>query len=320
MKSKNSALLSLLLAGMLASSAGHAQEFPNKPIRFIVPYAAGATLDNVARVVGQEMSKILAQPVVIENKPGADAIIGFEYVAKQAPADGYTIMIAAVSGLATLPLTVANLRFDPLKDLPPLVGMVEGKYILSVPGQLPAKNFSELVALAKASPGKLNFGASSTTVRLQTEALLRELGINVVYVPYRSGAQYIQAIASGEIQMGFMAEGSAMSIAQRARALAVTGSQRSDNFRDVPTFNELGLPSIRGVSYSLNVRAGTPKAAADKIQAAAIQALRQPEVKAQLAKMGLDAVAQGPEEAARRLADEARVFADVARRAGITPQ
>ena len=314
-----SAAFSAAFSAALTTSA-LAQNFPNKQIHFVVPYGAGATLDNVAPLVGQEISKTLAQPVVVENKTGADGIIGFEYVAKQAPADGYTICIAAVSGLATLPLTVKGLRFDPLKDLPPLVGMVEGKYILTVPNTLPAKNFAEFVALAKASPGKLNYGASSTTVRLQSEALLAALGIDVVYVPYKSGPQYIQAIAAGEIQMGFVAEGSAMSIANRARAIAVTGPQRTSNFPGVPTFDEVKLTSIRGVAYSLNVRAGTPKAAADRLQAAVQQALALPEVKDKLAKMGLDAVAQGPEAAAQRLADEARTFAAVAAKAGVKPE
>ena len=308
-----------LVPTLLAASRAGAQDFPNKPVHFIVPYGAGATLDIVARVVGQEMAKSLAQPVVVENKPGADAIIGFEYVAKQVPADGYTIMIAAVSGLATLPLTVKALRFDPLADLPPVLGMVEGRYILTASTKLPVKTFTEFVAYAKANPGKLNFGASSTTVRLQTEALLRELGINVVYVPYKSGPTYIQAIESGEIQLGFVAEGSAMSMGERARILAVTGYKRSENFRDVPTFVELGLPGIRGVSYSLNMRVGTPKTAIDRIQAAAAQALAQPDVKAQLLKMGLDPVAQPADAAARRLAEEARAFGDVARKAGIQP-
>lgn len=309
----------LATACAAATSGLRAQDFPSRPIRFVVPYGAGATLDLVARVVGQEMARILAQPVVVENKPGADAIIGFEYVAKQMPADGYTIMIAAVSGLATLPLTVKGLRFDPLSDLPPVLGLVEGKYILTVSTQLPVRTFAEFVAHARANPGKLNFGASSTTVRLQTEALLRELGLNVTYVPYRSGPTYIQAIETGEIQMGFVAEGSAMAMGDKARVLAVTGADRSANFRDVPTFVELGLPSIRGVSYSLNVRAGTPRAAWDKLQATATQALQQREVRAQLLKMGLDPVAQPAEAAAKRLAEEARLFGDVARKAGIQP-
>jgi tripartite-type tricarboxylate transporter receptor subunit TctC len=130
----------------------------------------------------------LGQPVVVENKPGADAIIGFEYVARQLPADGYTLVIAAVSGLATLKLTSKDLRFDPLRDLPPLTDMVEGKYVFGSSSGQPWKSFAEFVSYAKAHPGKLNYGASSTTVRMQTDALMRDLGLDTVYVPYRSGA------------------------------------------------------------------------------------------------------------------------------------
>ncbi len=315
-------LFSSFLIGTCATAItpARAQDYPNKAVRFVVPYGAGATLDLVARVVGQELAKILGQAVVIENKPGADAMIGFEYVAKQVPADGYTIVIAAVSGLATLPLTSKSLRFDPLKDLPPVVGMVEGKYILTTPATFSAKTFAEFVAMAKASPGKLNYGASSTTVRLQTDALMRELGLNVVYVPYRSGPNYIQALATNEIQLGFMSESSAISIADRSRVLAVTGARRSEAFPNAPTFAELGMPGVMGVAYSLNLRAGTPKPIVDRLQAATQQALRVPEVRTALAKMGLDAVAQSSEVAAKRLADEARMFAEVAKRAGIKPE
>src|SRR4051794_19934239 len=122
-------LLLAAFSALLFSAQAAAQDFPSKPIRYIVPYSPGATLDIVARTMAPEMAKALGQPVLVENKPGADAIIGFEYVAKQVPADGYTIAIAAVSGLATLQLTVKDLRFDPLKDLPPLTDMVEGRYI-----------------------------------------------------------------------------------------------------------------------------------------------------------------------------------------------
>lgn len=304
----------------LSAPIAQAQDFPNRAIRFVVPYAAGATLDTIGRVVGQELSRISGQSVVVENKPGADAIIGFEYVARQVPADGYTITMAAVSGLATLPLTVKNLRFDPLKDLPPLVGLVEGKYVLAIPAALPHKNFKEFVDYAKANPGKLNYGASSTTVRLQTEALKRALGLDIVYVPYKSGATYLQAIAGGEIQLGFAAEGSIRGLGARARAVAVTGDKRTSSFPDAPTFAELGLPTIQGVSYSVNVRAGTPKPIADKLEAMIIQAMRTPGVQAQMQKMGLDPVAHPSNVAAERLASEHKLFAGVAKAAGIQPE
>ena len=305
---------------LVIAGAAKAQEYPVKLIRYVVPYSAGATLDIVARVTGNELSKVLGQPIIIENRAGADGIIGFEYVAKQVPKDGYTIVIAAVSNLATLPVTVKELRFDPLKDLPPVTSLVEGRYIFGSASTLPWKNFGEFVAHAKANPGRLNYGASSTTVRLHSEALVRELGLNVVYIPYKEASAYIPAVGSGQVHMGFMAEGSAISLGDKMRVLATTGTQRRETFRDAPTFAELGLPRVRGVNYSLNVPAGVPKTVMDKLHSGAVKALQQPELKSQMAKIRLDVVGDSPEVAAKRLADEAQGFADVARMIGLKPE
>jgi tripartite-type tricarboxylate transporter receptor subunit TctC len=309
-----------LLAGSLQALGAApvaAQSYPNHPLRYIVPYGPGATLDIVARTMAPEMGKALGQPLIVENKPGADAIIGMEHVAKQSPADGYTVTIAAVAGLATLPLTVKSLRFDPLKDLPPVISMVEGAYIFGSSAKYPWKNFSEFVANAKANPGKLNYGASSTAVRLLSEALIRGAGLNIVYIPYKEGGAYISSVGAGEVQMGFMSEGSAIGLGERFRALAVTGAARRASYRDAPTFAELGHPEIRGVAYSLNVAAGTPRPMIERLNAAAAQALQQPEVKAQYAKMRLDVVGGSPEDAARALAGMARTYAEIAKSVGI---
>lgn len=302
---------------LLAALPALAQTYPNRPIRYIVPYGPGATLDIVARTMAPDMGKALGQPLIVENKPGADAIIGMEHVAKQSPADGYTVTIAAVAGLATLPLTVKDLRFDPLKDLPPVVSMVEGAYIFGSSAKYPWKTFNEFVANAKANPGKLNYGASSTAVRLLSEALIRSAGINIVYIPYREGGAYISSVGAGEVQMGFMSEGSAAGLGERFRALAVTGAARRPAFKDAPTFVELGHPEIRGVAYSLNVAAGTPKPIIDRLNAAANQALQQPDVKSQYAKMRLDIVGGTPEDAARILAGMAKTYAEIAKSVGI---
>ncbi len=308
------------IAFMLGAGPAMAQSYPAKPIRYIVPYGPGATLDTVARTMAPEMSKVLGQPVIVENKPGANAIIGLEFVAKQSPADGYTVTIAAVAGLATLPLTVKNLRFDPLLDLPPVIGLVEGAYVLGTSAKHSWRNFEEFAANAKANPGKLNYGASSTAVRLLSEALIRAAGLNIVYIPYKEGGAYIASVAGGEVQMGFMSEGSAIGLGERFRALAVTGAARRPSFPAAPTFAELGHPQLRGVAYSLNVAAGTPKAIIDRLNAAATQALAQPGVKAQYAKMRLTIVGDSPEAAAKFLADLAKTYADIARSAGIEAQ
>lgn len=312
--------LLLVAIGAGFAAPGIAQEFPARPIRYVVPNSPGTAVDMVARLMAPEMSRVLGQSVVVENKPGANETIGYEFVAKQMPADGYTIVIAAVSSLAILPFTVRELRLNTLADLPPLMNLVEGRYFFGSPSTAPWKSFAEMVAHARTNPGRLNYGGANPTVRFWKEAIVRELGIDVVYVPYREGARYLQALAAGEVQMGAMAESSAMTLGARFRPLAVTGSARNPAYPDVPTFRELGLSQIGGINYSLNVRAGTPKPVMDRLHAAASAALKQPEVKTALAKFQLEIVGDSPEAAARVLQDQGRLFADIAKKAGIVPE
>ena len=306
--------------GLFAGSCAMAQDYPSRPIRLVAANSVGTIPDLIARVIGPEMSKFLGQPVIIENKPGANSLIAYEYVAKQVPADGYTFASAIAPDLASLPVTTKALRFDPLKDLPPLIGLVRGRNAFGSSSKLPWKSFNELVAHAKANPGKLNYGAGATIVRLLAEALIREKGLDVIYVPYSGGAPYLNALASGEVQMGFLGASSAAAFGDRFRVLAITGEQRLATFPDAPTFAELGLPQFRGNSYSLNVPAGIPKIAFDKLYLAASRALQQPEPKALFGKLGLEITNETSETAARTLADEAKFYADIAQKIGIQPQ
>ncbi len=319
---KNASALcaTIAAAALLNPTVAWGQTFPNKPFRFIVPYSAGAAPDTLTRAFSQELTKATGQSVIIENKVGADGVIAFDFVANQMPADGYTLLLAAGAGLATLPLTAKNLRFDPLKDLPPVVGLVEGKYIFSIPALLPYKSFNELIAYVRANPGKTNYGSSNSTIRLQSEALFRGLGLSVVHVPYRASSNYLIGIANNEVQMGFTSEGSILGIGARARILGVTGETRSTHFPDAPTFAELGLPEIRGLTYWANVRAGTPKPIFDRLETLITQAMRTPEMRAVSQKLGLDPVALPSAVAAKRLLDEARVFANVAKQIGLQPE
>ncbi len=303
----------------LAPALAIAQDFPTRPIRMIVANTPGTIADILGRVMATEMAKTLGQPIVVENKPGANAIIGLEYVAKQ-PADGYILVSTAVTALASLPVTVKELRFDPLKDIPPLIGLIEGPYIFGSPAIAPWKNFTEFVAYAKANPRKLNYGAPAPTVRLPIEALIREIGLEIVHVPYPGGGPYMQAIVANEVQMGLIPESAAKTFGEKFRPIAVTGEKRVASMPDVPTFKELGYPQIRGLAYSFNVPAGTPKFAADKLYAAASRALKDPDIKARIAKMGFEIVEQSPEVAAKALNDEAKFLADVAKKIGLAPQ
>lgn len=299
----------------IAAGAASAQDFPARPIRIIVANNPGTTADLVPRVVAPEMSKVLGQPVVVENRPGADSLIGYEYVAKQ-PADGYTMASVLVPGLVTLPLTMKDLRFDPLKDLYPVADIIELKLVLGSSSKLPWKTLREFVAKAKAEPGKLNYGATGANVRLSTESLIGDLGLNMTYVPYAGGGPYIQALAGGEVHFGIIGEAQAISLGEKFRVLAQTGAQRSPVFRDVPTFAELGHPQIAGVIASLNVPAGTPRSVIDKLYAAASAALQHPDVKARFSKLQMEILNRAPEAAAKSLASQAKLFAEIAKKTG----
>lgn len=304
---------------LLAPALAAAQDYPNRPIKMVVANTPGTIADILGRVMATEMAKTLGQPIVVENRPGANAIIGLEYALKQ-PADGYTLISTAVTALASLPVTVKELRFDPLKDLPPIIGLVEGPYVFGSPAGAPWKNFAEFVAYAKANPRKLNYGSPAPTVRLPIEALIRDIGVEIVHVPYPGGGPYMQAIVANEVQIGLIPESAAKTFGEKFRPIAVTGERRLAAYPDVPTFKELGYPQIRGLAFSLNVPAGTPKAAADKLHAAASRALKDADIKARIAKMGFEIVDQSPDVAAKALADEARFLSDVARKIGLAPQ
>ena len=310
--------LLLWLAGAALAAGASAQDYPNKPIRLIVPSNPGVPMDMVARTLAPSMIKAMGQPVIVENKPGANLVIGMEYVVRQ-PADGYNLLLVAVGSLATLPVSVKDLRFDPLKDLPPVIGLAEDRYTFGSSSSLPWNTIQELVAHAKANPGKLNFGASNNSVRMLAEAVTRGSGMNVVYIPYSQASAYLTAMVSGEVHMGVLPTAVTIPWGDKFRVLAVSGSTRQPPFMHVPTFAELGMPQIPGTSYSINVATGTAKPVIDRVYAAGSYALQQPEVRDQFVKMNMVIVPETAEAAARKLADEARFYADVARRIGLTP-
>lgn len=314
------ALVLASIACLLGPASSLSQDFPSKPIRLIVADSPGASWDIVARLLAPDLSRLLGQPIVVENRPGGSYTIGLGFVAKQVPADGYTVAIAAIPGLAILPLTMKDLRFDPLKDLQAVVTLVEGRIALGTSSQFPWKNFDEMIAQARAAPGKLNYGSSGANSRLQMEAIVRASGVDIVFVPYKAGSVYLQGLVTGEVQMGILSEVSAGSYGDKMRVLAVTGERRSPHFPDVPTFAEIGRPEIRGTGYVLAAPAGVNREIIEKLNNAASRALSLPELKARLAKIRLDVIGDTPDGAAKRIAEESRLFADIARKIGFQPE
>lgn len=312
-----------LLGGLLATLSvqlAHAQAYPNKPIKFVAATSAGATADLIARVLADTMGKVMGHTITVEAKPGADQIIGMEYVARGNPADGYTVAVLGIDGQLLLPILKKELRFDPIKELTMVAGLGEMRYVLVGPASAPYKNFKELIDAVKASPGKFNYGASGPQVRFPTLMLIQELGLNMVYVPFAGGAPYITAVASGTIDWAVLSEASGNGIKPRGRIYAVTGQGRSVSNPDVPTFTELGFPRVYGPAYALAVRTGTPQAIIDRLSAAAGTALASEQARTSYAKMQF-AIKHEPAEGISRTANERYTFyREMANKAGIKPE
>ena len=309
----------VLLASGAASAAGIGA-YPDKPIRVIVPTSAGTTTDLLIRAIAPEMGKALGQPLVIEARPGANQVIGYEYCAKQVPADGYTACMVGVDGLALLPAVTKEMRFDAFRDLPPVIGLAESRYVLRSHASAPWTNFAEFVAYVKANPGKINYGASAPQVRFPMLLIMRQLGLDMLHVPYGGGARYLQALMAGEVHIGFTGEAAMAGAGDRVRGLAVTGDKRAPAYPDLPTFGQLKFPQIRGPSYSLNVRAGTPPDAVKKLHDAAGQALNAGDVRASLAKFPMEVLNESAEATQKRLVDAGRFYAEFAKAADIKPE
>lgn len=306
-------------AAVTATGSVQAQDFPTRPIRVIIPNAPGTIADLLMRAMGPEMTKRLGQPIVVENKPGAGQLIGYEYVAK-VPPDGYTLVTVSVTSLVLLPVITKDLRFDPTKDLPPIIGFMQGRLFLTAPANAPYKTFAEFVAYAKAHPGKLNFGSNSPSTRLPTEMMLQQLGLNLVHVPYPSSAAYNKAMLTGEVQLGALGPGDVATLGNGVRLLAITGDKRSPQYPDLPTFAELGFPQVLGAMFSLNGPAGLPPAVVNKLYDATVFALEQPSVKEQFAKQYAEIDIEPPAAAEKRLSAVEKVYVDAAKKIGLTPQ
>ena len=279
---------------MLWPAVSIAQDFPNHPIRFIVPFPAGGPSDVISRVLTDKMSSMLGQPVVIENRAGAGGLIGINSVAKSAP-DGYTIAIAPSSQLAMNVTLRDDMPFNPMKDLALLTQIVSVPEILVVNPNVPAKTLSELVALAKAEPGKLTFALTGPggMPHMAMELLKYTAGMDLVHAPYTGAAPAVNDLLGGHVQMMFADVPVLMGSikAGTLRALAIGSPKRIAILPDVPTTAELGMPKVEADNwYGLVAPVATPKPVLDRLYATASEALRSPEVKDKLAGQGVIAV------------------------------
>jgi len=301
-----SKLAAAAFALALASSQVAAQDaYPSKPVRWVVPYAAGGLPDTIARVLAQKVGESLGQPIIIENRGGAGGITGTEVVARAAP-DGYTFLVADVGQVAINPYLYTNLPFDPNKDLTP-VGLIATANLFLVANQsVPVKDFGELVQLARAKPGVLNYGSSGvgSIHHLSMEVLKSALGLNIVHIPYKGTGQSIPALVSGDVALAYAALPSiaAHVKAGRVKLLAVSTAGRSPTAPDVPTVAELGVPGYDfAPEIGLLAPAGTPPANVARMSQEVAKALRSPEVTQRFAQLDITPVGSGPAEYEARI-------------------
>jgi len=314
--------LLLLLVSAVAPSHLHAQTpaFPTKAIRFVVPFPAGGPLDISARAIGQKLTEGWGQPVVIDNRPGAGGNIGAELVAKAVP-DGYTILMGAVSTHAINPWLYAKMPYDPIRDFVPVSLVTQVPNVLVVHPSVPARTVKELIALAKAKPGQLNYASGSTgsAGHLAGELFNVMAGVKTVHIPYKGAPAAVIDLMAGQVSFMFDNLASALPNikAGRVRALAVTTLARSPLLPALPTMSEAGLKGF-DVSTWFGVFApvDTPKAIADRLNAGIVAALKAPDVRERLAAMGAEPKPDTPEQFAAFVKAELAKYEKVVKASG----
>lgn len=297
-----------------------AQGFPTKPVRLIVPYPPGGATDTISRAAAIEMSKTLGQPVVVDNRPGAGGSLGFEIAARSAP-DGYTMLTSGSALYGITPLLYSKLAYDPNKDLDSVMVLTSFTYVLVVNPAVKANSVKDLIALARAQPGKLTFASSGSGsgVHLAGEMFKQMLGLEITHIPYRGSGPAITDLVGGQVHMIFDNSPAAISQAQsgKLRALATTGAKRAAALPDLPTMVEAGVPGYEaGGWFSLALPAGTPKAIIARLNAAGQKATKSPEFIKRMSDLGYEIVGGTPEQMDEMIKNEIRRWGPIVKASG----
>jgi tripartite-type tricarboxylate transporter receptor subunit TctC len=314
------ALATAFSAGALVPQEVRAQAFPSKPLRLVVPYAAGGATDIISRAAAPEMSKALGQPVVVENRPGAGANLGAEQVARSAP-DGYTLLMSASSLHGITPFLYTRLTYDPNKDLAPVIVLASFANVLVVHPNVKANSVKELIELAKAQPGKLTCASSGSgsTIHMSCEMFKQMLGLNIVHVPYKGSGPAVADLMGGHVDIMFDNIPSAITHVRsgKLRALATTGPKRAATLPDLPTMVEAGVPGYESTAwFGIAVPAGTPKPVIDRLHAAGMEATKAPDFVKRVNELGYDIVGSTPEEMAQMIQDEVKRWGPIVKESG----
>ena len=311
------------VACCLLAMAGHdaaAQSYPRRVIRIVVPFPPGGPTDVAARLIAQPLGETLGQSVIVENQPGAGGRTGSRFVARAAP-DGYTLVMGGTNLNAIIPAIYKNLDYDPVKSFVPVASVASDAVIMVVNPSLPAKTVAEFVQQAKANPGKLKYGsAPGIASHLASELLKYRAGIDMPFIPYRGGGPAITDLLGGQIDMIFNNKSVLLALIQgeKLRALAVTADKRWPELPGVPTLREAGFPDFPSdIVYGLLAPAGTPDAIVDKLNASVNKALQSAELRANLAKLGIEARAGTPRSFGAAMADDMAKYDEIVRLTGI---
>ena len=290
------ALMGLVLAPLVCP----AQNYPTRPVRVILSVPAGATPDVTARLITPGMAQILGQQLVVDNRPGGGGVIGAEIASKAAP-DGYTLFISSPGALTILPHLRKDVPYDTLRDFAPVSLISIGPFVLITHPALPAKSVKELIALARAQPGKLNYASAGNGVanHLAMELFKQMAGVDIVHVPYKGAPQAVTDVVSGNMNMMFNSIAPIVGHikAGRVRVLGIASPKRSPQLPDVPTISEAGVPGFEAVNwFGMFVPAKTPRTIIARLNEAVVKVLHHEEIRAQYTKLGADAVGSTPEE------------------------
>lgn len=295
-----------------------AQQYPTKPIRFVVPYAPGGNTDVLARLIGQRLADTFPHPVIVDNRPGIDGVVGINVVTRAAP-DGYTILMVSSSHAINTAMGM-KLPYDPLKDLAPITQTASQQILLIVHPSVPAKSVKEFVAYAKSRPAGLNYGASSSATQLATELFNSLAGIKMVHIPYKGAAPMMNDLLGGQIEVSFAP--SVISLphvkSSRVRALAIGDSKRSVFMPDLPTVAESGVAGYQASIWTgMLAPATTPRAIIDRLNKEVVRIVRSPELTERLVQLGSDTVGSTPEQFDKFVREEIVKWEAIAKRVGI---
>src|SRR5262245_60234710 len=315
------AALGMMFATLAAIAPAQA-DYPDRPIRIIVPYTPGGTVDVLARLIGQQLTQAWGQPVVVDNRPGAGGNIGADATAKSPP-DGYTLLLSTNAPLTINVALYKNVRYDPLRDFEPILIAGQNSLLLVTNPSFPPTTMRDFIALAKSKPADISVGTSGlgTTAHLSLEQLNRLAGVKLTHIPYRGGVPSLTAAVAGEVPATFSDIVPAMPLVRegRLRALASTGKQRANIAPDIPTMSEAGLPGFDIVAWiGLVGPAGMPRDVVDKLRREFSKALADPETRAKLDTMGIDPVQITPEQFAAFLREEVPRWKEIVTAAGVT--